>query len=376
MDPIDELATLLRPAGGGVYLVSTGKDEQEALQARLYGAASPAEIDARWRVALAGIARARAIILGVPSDVGAGFRRGANLGPGALRAGLLAADPGWPQRAAAWGVVDIGDVFVVPQLLHDDMLSPAQRLRTARALYPAVSDDERARLPVSPLSIQARALELVFRLNPRVVPIVLGGDHSVAWPVALALASARKDERWGIVHPDAHTDLMSERLGITYCFATWAHHANQLLGADGRMVQLGIRATRFDRASWERGSGVRQFWADECRARPEAVIDETIAHLRAKGVTGVYLSNDIDATDSRWADATGTPEPDGLTPAFMISLIRRLGRELPLVAADLVEVAPPLGAAGGPTVPLGVRYLRETIAAALHEPPPDEPVPG
>jgi agmatinase len=371
MQPLAELATILRPAGGGVYLVSTGKAEQEALQRRLYGAATSAEIHDRWLRALEGLAKAKAIILGVPSDVGAGYRRGANLAPAALRNQLLAMDPGWPARAAEWGVVDLGDVFVVPQLLHDDMLSASQREASGRALYPLVDDALRGRLPVSPLSIEERALDLVLQINPGVVPIILGGDHSVAWPVAAALARSRGTADWGIVQPDAHTDLMVERLGIKYCFATWTHHANQLLGGKGKVVQVGIRASGFDRGTWEDSTGVRQFWAEECLRRPDAVLDELIAHLHDKGLRKVYFSNDVDGTDARWASATGTPEPGGLTPSFVIQLIRRLGREVGLCAADLVEVAPPLAQQGDATLGLAVRYLQESIAAALGTPPPE-----
>ena len=105
--------------------------------------------------------------------------------------------------------------------------------------------------------MQARVLELVFRLNPTAKPMVLGGDHSVAWPVAAALHAHRRD-RWAIVQPDAHTDLLAERLGVRYCFATWSYHANELLGRDGRLVQVGIRASGHDRGHWEGGLGVRQ----------------------------------------------------------------------------------------------------------------------
>src|SRR5512140_3707526 len=108
MDALAELGLLLRPAGGGLYLVSTGRAEQLALQRRLYGAASDAEVAERWRAALAEIAGARAIVLGIPSDVGAGFLRGANLGPQAIRTRLLDDDPAWPSRTAAAGVLDIG----------------------------------------------------------------------------------------------------------------------------------------------------------------------------------------------------------------------------------------------------------------------------
>jgi agmatinase len=368
MTPLEELAAILRPAGGGLYLVSTGRAEQLALQRRLYGAATDDDVHTRWLAALARIATARAVILGVPSDVGAGFQRGANLGPQAIRTALLEADPGFPERAARDGVVDIGDVFVVPQLLHDDMIGDAQKAASRKALYPSLPAEVAAKLPVSPLSIAERALDLVFAINPGVRPIVLGGDHSTAWPVAAALGRARKNERWAIVQSDAHTDLLSERLGVKYCFATWSYHANELFNRDGRLVQVGIRATRHDRGHWEGTLGVRQFWAEECLRRPEGVIDEVIDHLKARGVTGVYFSNDIDGTDEAWADATGTPEPNGLTPEFLVALIQRLGSEIGLIGGDVMEVAPmlrPRVDSGERTVALAVRYLRETIAAVL-----------
>lgn len=70
--PLDELTAFLRPAGGGVHVVSTGVAEQQALQQALYGAHSPGEIDAAWRRALGRLDGARVVVLGVPSDTGAG----------------------------------------------------------------------------------------------------------------------------------------------------------------------------------------------------------------------------------------------------------------------------------------------------------------
>src|SRR5580704_12022622 len=157
MTPLEELAALLRPAGGGLYLVSTGRAEQEALQRRLYGASSEAEVNERFHLGLEAIAKARVVVLGAPSDVGAGFLRGANMGPQMIRTALLDALPSFPERARSAGVVDIGDVFVVPQLLHDDMLAESQKAASRRALYPALAPADAARLPVSPLSIAERA---------------------------------------------------------------------------------------------------------------------------------------------------------------------------------------------------------------------------
>ncbi len=366
MTHAEELTRLLRPAGGGIHLVSTGKAEQEALQRRLYGASTGADVERRWREDLARVPSARAVLLGIPSDVGAGFRRGANLGPAAIRARLLEEDPGFAERARAAGVVDLGDVFVVPQLLHDEMLSGAQLAASRRALYPDVPEPGRAALPVSPLSIAERALRLVLAANPGAKVLALGGDHSAAWPVVAALAPARPG--LGVVMIDAHTDLLEERLGVRYCFGTWSFHANDLVGRAGRLVQVGTRASRRDRAHWESTLGVRQFWAADVRRDPGAALDAIVAHVRGTGVTSIYLSNDIDGTDAGVADATGTPEPEGLDPEFVVGLVRRLGREVGLAGGDVMEVAPgiaPTPEGNARTVALAVRYLRETAAAAL-----------
>jgi arginase family enzyme len=259
----------------------------------------------------------------------------------------------------------VGDVAVIPHLLSDDMVSESQKQASRAALYPGLGAAA-ADLPVSPLSIAERALERIFDLNPGVRLLVLGGDHSVAWPVVAVLAR-RRAARLGIVQPDAHTDLLPERLGVPICFATWAYHANQAIGREGRLVQVGIRASGRPREHWESTLGVRQFWANEVAARGEAVIDDIVAHLHARQIRQLYFSNDIDATDSAFAPATGAPEPDGLTPTFVIHLIERLGREFDLVGADLVEVAPPVGAANDSqkTVAVGVGYLAASLQALL-----------
>lgn len=363
LSPAEELKVLLRPAGGGLYLVSTGRAEQQALQRRFYGASSDEDVTRAFYEMLERIEDARVVVLGVPSDVGAGFRRGANLGPQAIRERIVADEPDWATASLARGVVDIGDVFVVPQLLEDEMLAPDQLARTRRALYPDIAETERASLPCSPLSIAERALALVQRINPKAKPFVLGGDHSVAWPVVKALFDEGK--RFSIVQSDAHTDLLEERLGIRTCFATWTWRANEMLGRGGRVLQVGIRATRHTKAHWEGTLGVRQWWAQAVRADPDRALREILDAARAIALP-VYLSNDIDGTDEADADATGTPEPDGLAVDWLCSLIAELGRSPGLLGADLVEVAPLLGKDGGRrTLEVASLYARRTVAALL-----------
>jgi arginase family enzyme len=362
-----ELSWLLRPAGGGLYLVSTGRAEQRALQRRFYEADTEADVTERFLGTLERLPSARIVLLGVPSDVGAGFRRGANLGPQAIRTRLLDADPDWLGYCKANGIIDVGDVFVVPQLLDDRMLSESQLARSRQALYPDVPAERRAALPVSPLSIAERALALILELAPAARPLLLGGDHSCAWPAVKALHDAGR--RFCIVQPDAHTDLLPERLGVEMCFATWTYHANELVGRNRRVIQLGVRASQRPKEHWESTLGVRQFWADEIRADPEGSLNRALDAVRATGLPA-YLSNDIDGTDDSVADACGTPEPNGLDPQWVRELITRLGREVGLVGADVMEVAPGLARHGdGVTVALATDYVRDTLRALLETNP-------
>jgi arginase family enzyme len=360
---LTELAQFLRPAAGGIYTVSSGHAQQLALQQALYGAQDPGQVDASWRGALAGVAQARVAILGIPSDCGAGLMRGAAYGPQGVREAVLRLCPDFRAIAAREGIVDVGDVFVIPHLLTDEMLGDAQRRACQVALY---GTGAAAGLPVAPLSIAERVVDLLLRLNPDLRILMLGGDHSVAWPVVSALARHTR-EPWAIVHPDAHTDLLPERLGVRICFATWAFHANELLGRGGRLVQVGIRASGHPKAHWEETLGVRQFWADEVLARGTAVIDDVLGHLRAIGVRRVYLSNDIDATDSAAAPSTGAPAPAGLPVAFVRALIRRVGEAFPLLGADVVEVAPPIGSPEDArrTTEVGAWYMLDALASMI-----------
>src|SRR4029078_9682096 len=96
-----------------------------------------------------------------------------------------------------------------------------------------------------------------------------------------------------------------------------------------------------------------------------AVIDEVIAHLRALRVARVYLSNDIDATDSAAAPSTGAPEANGLQPAFVRALIARVAEAFPLLGGDVVEVAPSIGSPEDArrTTDVAAGDMLETVAA-------------
>lgn len=353
---LDELALYLRPPGQGIHTVSTGREALEATTARYLGhdaAASP------WRAHLARVLtleRTAPALMAIPSDTGAGLVRGANRGPEGIRAEFGAAP-----------VDDLGDILTIPHLLGEDMLSESQRAACQHALYPDAT--HRGALPVSPLGMAERSVRLIRTLAPKLPLHTLGGDHTVSWPVVAALLDTdpAKNHDVGIVHFDAHTDLLPHRLGVDHCFATWAYHANERLGRGGRLVQIGIRVSGRDKAHWERTCDVRQYWAEEARRMGvEHVGARVVEDLRAAGVRRVYISNDIDGTDAHWAAACGTPEVEGLSPDLVEGVIAAVDAAgfAPL-GADLVEVAPGLSLdadASARTLATAARYVRAQLA--------------
>ncbi len=378
--PLEELLTLLmRPPGGGIPTFSAGKGGDRDLQSRLYGQVlgggskelSVEAIFSAWKRSWQDLKGARGVILGVPLDTGAGIRRGAAGGPRALREALLPISS-YREALVEKKLIDLGDLWVNPHLLHDDMLSQEARASCQTAMYGGgvhgngIDSEKLSCLPVSALSQLNWVLSNLLHHYPHLRIHVLGGDHSVAWPVTEVLAR-RHPGTLGIVQPDAHTDLLESRLGVRYCFGTWSYHANDLLGRGGKLVQVGIRQSGRTQEHWESLLGVKQFWAHEIRSRPAAeVIAELVAHLKQCGVKHLYFSNDIDGTDESEAPATGTPAPDGVSSLFFKELIAALGQAFEWVGADLVEVAPGLGPdprSAQRTCQLGAEYVCAALRA-------------
>lgn len=354
LSSLDRLRLFLRPPGQGLLTVSTGGDWASRLATRLYGSDSPTVVASGWEDTLQKIRRVRNVGFGIPSDTGAGIVKGANLGPIGIREAYLATHPGLPKD-----FLDLGDVATVPHLLHDGMLSLEQKADVAGALY----EGRGKGLPVSPLSIAEAVVDAIWELNPDAQIALMGGDHSVAWPLVHKYAK-RFPEELGILHFDAHTDLMQSRFGVKYCFATWAYHAMTLL-KPYRLVQVGIRVSGKDKAYWTGTYPVIQHWAKDVVGHETEIAESIAAHFEAQGVTKLYISNDIDGTDSRWAKATGTPEADGLQPEFVLKLIKGLSRHLRIVGGDVTELAPPLSGrrefSQDPTCLLAAEYWKALV---------------
>ena len=364
MTPLNKLKLFLRPPGSGIYTVSSGREIALPLWKLIFKTTKESSVINQWQKNLHKITKAKIILIGIPSDCGAGYLRGANMGPLEIRKTLFK-----HKRFLKWihhdDVLDIGDVIVIPQLLDDGMLNQKQIQRHRSFLYPHHADQK---LPVSPLSILENAIQTIFTINPRAKIISLGGDHSISWPI-LKVYAQKLRRNFCVLHFDAHTDLLKSRLGVDYCFGTWAYHTNNLIGRNQKLVQVGIRRSGNSKSHWEKTLNVKQFWAKEILKNPKKAQNEILSHLKSLAVSNVYISNDIDGTGMEYAAATGTAEPHGLTPKFVIDLIQKVGREFNIIGGDLVEVAPVLhlNHSGEPQKTLRVsgQYISTTIQAML-----------
>jgi len=322
----DTLLQCLCPPGNGVYTVSTAKEKKDKLHQMLYGVTGEEAVN-HWRKSLEKINN-DIILLGICSDTGGGIQRGANWGPLFIREALY--------DNADIDVFDIGDIRVIPQLLHDKYLNDQTISNCRAALY----DDKNSDLPVSPLSIAEYVVSELLKAFPDKKILTLGGDHSISYPVTKAYLENKKGNL-GIIQFDAHTDLLVERLGIDITFGSWTSHILQYMNDPSTLIQLGIRASAQPKEHWEKTFGIKQFTMDELNALGvQKSIENIIAHLKQKNITDIYITFDIDALDSNYISATGTPEPGGIDPRDAITMIKALSAEFNLVGADITELAP------------------------------------
>jgi guanidinopropionase len=176
-----------------------------------------------------------------------------------------------------------------------------------------------------------------------VVPLSVGGDHSISLPILRAVGAARPV---GMIHIDAHCDTGDDYLGSRF------HHGAPFRRAveEGvldptRVIQIGIRGTTNDPDMWgfSRDSGMRVLGMDEFHDQGWRFAAAEARRIAGTGPT--YLSFDIDSLDPSQAPGTGTPEAGGITALEALRLLRTL-RDIDFVGGDLVEVAPPFDVGG------------------------------
>lgn len=332
---LSKIKHYLTPPGEGVFTVHTASDKRENLQKKLYGADAVANKKVReiWEMSLEKtLPLSKCVVLGIPSDCGGGIQRGANWGPLFLRDALLNSKDDLHSY-------DIGDVRTIPHLLHDKYLNEETISKCRAALY----GNDKFNLPVSPLSIAYDFAVNFHEHFPAKNLFMIGGDHSVSYPTVRAYLEAKKrlGKKVALIHFDAHTDLLEERLGIDLCFGTWTSQIIPFLESPDHLVQIGIRASGKERSHWEKKFGHKQIWAQEVFTRGAGVVGEEITlHLKSLGVEEVYISFDIDCLDQEYAGATGTPESGGLSPHEPMMIMQLLFENFKITGADMVEIAP------------------------------------
>ncbi|MBX5437458.1 MAG: agmatinase [Alicyclobacillaceae bacterium] len=249
-------------------------------------------------------------VVGAPFDTGQSFRTGARFGPEAIR--------------------DFS-ILLRPYNVEQDI-----------NIFDHVSGVDHGDLTVIPGYIRETYDKMVEGLTPLlergIVPIVLGGDHSIT--LAELRAVARRYGPVGLVHFDSHSDTWDAYFGQKYNHGTPFRRAVEegLLDVD-RAIQVGIRGPLYDPEDLEaaRRLGLTVYTTSDLR---RIGIPEMIKIIRDRVGRGpAFLSFDIDFLDPVYAPGTGTPEVGGVTTAEALELVRGL-TGIEFVGFDLVEVLP------------------------------------
>jgi agmatinase len=270
-------------------------------------------------------------IVGAPTDDLVSDRPGTRFGPRAIRA--ASCPPGPHLEAgidgfAALRVVDFGDAPVIP----------ADPVRTHAAIEALVGEV----------------------LDAGALPIVLGGDHSIAEPDIRACAA--KHGPVGLIHFDTHTDTGEEVFGVELSHGTIMYRLVEQGHVDpSRYVQIGLRGywPGEKEFGWQRERGITSLFMHDVR---ELGIREVVGRaLGAVGPGPVYLTVDVDVLDPAFAPGTGTPEPGGMTSVDLLWACREIAGSVDLVGAEVVEVAPTAVASADITALVAERVVREVI---------------
>ncbi len=255
-------------------------------------------------------------VLGVPMDIGTSWRSGTRFGPKQIRAESAMIRPYNMATFAApfdsLQIADIGDLAI-------NTFSLADSLRIVKESYDAI-------------------------LAQGVIPVAMGGDHSITLPILRAVAA--KHGPVALVHVDAHADVNDEMFGERETHGTVFRRAyEEGLIVPDKTFQVGIRGSGYAASDFTeaKGWGFRQFPAWELWQQNLTQIGALIR--KEIGEHPVYVTYDIDSLDPAYAPGTGTPEIAGLTTPQALQLIQALGG-MNVVGCDLVEVSPPYDPSG------------------------------
>jgi len=269
-------------------------------------------------------------ICGIPLDIGTSWRSGTRFGPKQVRSESAMIRPYHMATGAApfdsLQVADIGDLAINTFSLSDS-------LRIIAESYGDI-------------------------LTHDLVPLAIGGDHSITLPILRAMAA--KHGPVALVHVDAHADVNDEMFGEREAHGTVFRRAyEEGLILPDKTYQVGLRGTGYGADDFREaaGWGFQQFPAQDLWHRSLSGLGAEIR--RDIGDRPTYVTYDIDSLDPAYAPGTGTPEIGGLTTPQAMELIRAL-RGLSIVGADLVEVSPPYDTSGN-TALTGANLLYEIL---------------
>jgi agmatinase len=259
------------------------------------------------------------IIIGAPFDGGTSHRPGARFGPQAIRfTDYLPHDGSRPHLALG--------------------VDPLVELR--------VADAGDVVMPSGDTELSLRRLEeTVYRAClGGAIPVILGGDHTIALPDATGVARHVGWGRLSVLHFDAHADTGNTQFGALHGHGTPMRRLIESGAVRGdRFLQIGLRGywPEPETLDWMALQRMRSFEMTEVVSRG---LDDCLTEafsIATAGCDGVFLSVDIDVVDPGMAPGTGTPEPGGLTGRQLLDAVRRIAMEVPLAGIDVVEVAPP-----------------------------------
>jgi agmatinase len=270
-------------------------------------------------------------VVGVPFDTGVSFRAGGRFGPNAIRSASVLIRGHNPvldvHPFRVLSCVDYGDVAIVPGYIERS--------------YDLI---EREVTPV---------------VEAGVVPLLLGGDHSVTLP---HLRATRSIGPVAVVMFDSHTDAWESFFGEKYNHGTWMRRAiEEGLVDAGHSIEVGLRGSVYAPEDWEvldRELGLDYLPSHELLERD---LDTTVERIRERvGDRPAFISFDIDVVDPAFAPGTGTPEAGGPTSHQMLKILRGL-RGIDFVGFDVVEVIPAYDPAGQ-TATLAAQIAFEMIS--------------
>jgi agmatinase len=272
-----------------------------------------------------------AAIVGAPTDDLVSDRPGTRFAPRAIRAASCPPGPhleAGVDACADLRLVDFGDAPVLPGAPE----------RSHAAIERTVADVRAA----------------------RAIPIVLGGDHSIAEPDIRACT--RFCGPVGLLHFDTHTDTGTQVFGVARSHGTPMYRLVEAGHIDpARYVQVGLRGywPGEPEFAWQSERGITSFfWHDVRRLGIEAVLAQSLEII---GDGPAFISVDIDVLDPAFAPGTGTPEPGGMTSAELLWACRTAAQQLELVGAEVVEVIPTAVGSADITALVADRTVRELL---------------